>query len=205
MDRIPVPTWEGEYSVDSLGRVWTDTKRVMGRDGKYRTVFERPLKTYRARNGYLQVGLRNSERGRKTYEVHRVVAWAYLGERPGGMQVRHLDGDQLNNAPENLTYGTVSENNLDKIRHGTDHYASRDRCEWGHIYQDGTFRLDKETNGRYCIACNRANSIVRAHPEFRSRRQQVSNLYYAELVGKIPATGKSNRVEKIAAYLAQSA
>jgi hypothetical protein len=30
MDRVPVPTWEGEYSVDSLGRVWTETKEGDG-------------------------------------------------------------------------------------------------------------------------------------------------------------------------------
>lgn len=51
--------------------------------------------------------------------VHRLVAWAFLGPRPEGMQVRHLDGDKMNNRADNLAYGTAAENNKDKVVHGT--------------------------------------------------------------------------------------
>lgn len=51
--------------------------------------------------------------------VHRLVALAFLGPRPDGMQIRHLDGNKMNNQVQNLTYGTVAENNRDKIAHGT--------------------------------------------------------------------------------------
>ena len=51
--------------------------------------------------------------------VHRLVAWAFLGPRPEGMQIRHLDGDKMNNRVDNLAYGTATENNRDKIDHGT--------------------------------------------------------------------------------------
>ena len=50
--------------------------------------------------------------------VHRLVAAAFLGPRPEGMQIRHLDGDKMNNRLSNLCYGTAKENNQDKVKHG---------------------------------------------------------------------------------------
>lgn len=39
--------------------------------------------------------------------VHILVAEAFLGPRPGGMEeCRHLDGDKLNNRADNLRWGT---------------------------------------------------------------------------------------------------
>lgn len=50
--------------------------------------------------------------------VHSIVAEAFLGKRPEKLQVRHLDGNRLNNKISNLKYGTPKENSLDKIAHG---------------------------------------------------------------------------------------
>lgn len=50
--------------------------------------------------------------------VHQVVAMAFHGPRPEGMQVRHFDGDTLNCSAKNLIYGTGFENGQDKVRHG---------------------------------------------------------------------------------------
>lgn len=42
------------------------------------------------------------------------------GPRPSPSHViRHLDGDHTNDAPDNLLWGTMKENNADKRRHGT--------------------------------------------------------------------------------------
>ena len=51
--------------------------------------------------------------------VHRLVANAFLGDRPDGMQIRHLDGNKLNNHLDNLCYGTAHENAQDRVEHGT--------------------------------------------------------------------------------------
>lgn len=48
-----------------------------------------------------------------------LMAEAWLEPRPSGLQVRHKDGDKLNDAAWNLEYGTALENTADAIRHGT--------------------------------------------------------------------------------------
>lgn len=52
-------------------------------------------------------------------KVPRLVAEAFHGPRPDGLQIRHMDGDSSNNRPDNLRYGTAKENAADRERHGT--------------------------------------------------------------------------------------
>jgi hypothetical protein len=52
--------------------------------------------------------------------VHALVAEAFNGPRPAGLQVRHYDGDHTNNTPRNLIYGSSKENHEDTKRHGRD-------------------------------------------------------------------------------------
>lgn len=64
---------------------------------------------------YRQVGL-----GRNNYTtVHVLICEMFHGSRPSqDHQVRHLDGDRLNNAASNLCWGTAKENAADAMRHG---------------------------------------------------------------------------------------
>jgi hypothetical protein len=50
--------------------------------------------------------------------VHTLVALAFIGPRPPGKQVRHLDGDCTNNYWKNLKYGTPQKNMDDRTKHG---------------------------------------------------------------------------------------
>ena len=50
--------------------------------------------------------------------VHSLVAATFLGPCPKRHEVRHLDGNGVNNRKTNLAYGTRSENNKDIVRHG---------------------------------------------------------------------------------------
>jgi len=56
---------------------------------------------------------------KKTYAVHVLIAMTFHGPRPDGFIIRHKDGNHLNNAANNLHYGTRQENEADKIQHGT--------------------------------------------------------------------------------------
>ena len=74
--------------------------------------------------GYCRVHLSiNGET--KSKSVHSLVAEAFIGPRPKGMEVCHKNGIRSDNTPENLRYATKKENEADKVVHGT--VASGDR------------------------------------------------------------------------------
>lgn len=56
----------------------------------------------------LSVDFRSS--GGRARTLHAVIAEVFIGARPKGMQVNHIDGNQHNNRVENLEYVTPLEN-----------------------------------------------------------------------------------------------
>lgn len=73
----------------------------------------------RNRREYPSVYLRNGQ-DRKRVSVHRLVALVWIGPPPFcGAQVRHMDGNHLNNSVENLAWGSARDNAADRDRHGT--------------------------------------------------------------------------------------
>jgi hypothetical protein len=51
--------------------------------------------------------------------VHCLVASTFIGERPDGCDIMHLDGNKTNPNLSNLRYGSRSCNEAFKIDHGT--------------------------------------------------------------------------------------
>ena len=72
------------------------------------------VKQNRMSHGYMRV--RVGPRKRET--VHKLVALAFLGHKPDGHEVRHLNGDRADNRAVNLAYGTRAENIADTMAHG---------------------------------------------------------------------------------------
>lgn len=150
----PVLGWPG-YEVSSKGRVRSVARTVIRSDGLPHRVKERVLKPARHPDGYMKVGLSN--RGRKlTRPIHVLVATAFHGPCPDGMECRHLDGDAANNTATNLKWGTRSQNQMDRVQHGTHHQVSKTRCPNGHPYDDAnTYRPSTNPSHRYCRACGK--------------------------------------------------
>lgn len=101
-----------DYAVSNEGGVRRETPTRGARVGLL-------LKPYVMNKGYLVVDMalgRHRSRTRRT--VHSLVAEAFIGPRPDGCYVLHIDGSRTNNGAENLRYGTPSENNADTVRHG---------------------------------------------------------------------------------------
>ena len=94
----PIPGMDGRYEASSLGRIRST--------GQYHRRGYVVLKAHMAR-GYETVHLE-----RRHVYVHGLVARTFIGERPHGHQVNHIDLDRLNNRPENLEYVTPAENAL---------------------------------------------------------------------------------------------
>jgi hypothetical protein len=89
-----LPGFEDRYHVSSHGR-------IRGRKGELLKI-----KLYKGRR---RVDLcRHSKR--YGFNVHRLVALAFLGPVPPGKEVNHIDGNKLNDAAWNLEYVTHLEN-----------------------------------------------------------------------------------------------
>jgi len=113
-----IPGYEGAYQVSSLGRVRSMDRMVRvcphGLEAK-RLVKGRVLRPGRTNSGHLSVVLGHGAHGS---QVHDLVARAFLGPRPEGMDICHIDGDPTNNCVDNLRYDTRTENILDVYRVG---------------------------------------------------------------------------------------
>ena len=90
-------TWKSvtgtDYLVSDMGRV----KRG-----------NRILSSRLCRLGYVRCNILVPVRRIRT--VHSLVAEAFIGPRPVGKEVHHLNGDKTDNRPENLGYVTHAEN-----------------------------------------------------------------------------------------------
>ena len=89
--------YEGIYQVSNKGRVRSI------RDGKI--LILKPCK----RNGYLMIGLRKNG-AHKNFQVHRLVAQAFIPNPENKPMVDHIDTNKLNNCVENLRWATDKEN-----------------------------------------------------------------------------------------------
>ncbi|KKL13806.1 hypothetical protein LCGC14_2522080 [marine sediment metagenome] len=69
-------------------------------------------------NGYLKTMLLRDDGKYKSWCVHTFVALTFLGIRPSGLQIDHLDGNKQNNRPDNLEYVTHSVNCLRSFKNG---------------------------------------------------------------------------------------
>lgn len=156
----PAPGFEGHYLVSSDGRVRSLKRRAHDGSPIY-------VNWKFDRDGYAAVDLwRDAKATRR--RVHVLVAAAFLGPRPDGQEVRHMDGNRSNPALANLAYGTRSENNHDKREHGTDHNVVKTHCPKGHPYnEENTYVLPSRPGARYCRACHRVSSLRRYN---RTRR-----------------------------------
>jgi hypothetical protein len=106
----PVPGFESLYAVSSLGRVkrlTASTRAPVGYVLKQRSCDKR----------YMYCNLYKDQKV-KSQLVHRIVAAAFIGSLPQGLQVNHKDGNGANNRPDNLEYVTPSENRQHAVRLG---------------------------------------------------------------------------------------
>lgn len=135
----PVEGWP--YEVSSLGRV---RRSAPGR----RTFVGRICSAMRCKKtGYFAVQLSRDDKFWRP-NVHRLVCIAFRGKPPSaGHQVAHNDGNKSNNARDNLRWATPSENQADRIRHGTS--AKGENNAWHVLTEDAVreIRVKGTTRG----------------------------------------------------------
>lgn len=106
--KIPIEGWPGYFaSID--GRILSTRRGGISE--------LRPKKSsYYPSVTLCRKGMYGPERA--SLHVHSLVAAAFLVRAGTPDVVRHLDGDRRNNSPFNLAYGSFSDNEADKDRHG---------------------------------------------------------------------------------------
>lgn len=110
------------YAIDENGTVISICSRNgKGKDRPWSSAERKSLKI--DNRGYYRVNLYTADGRRKEIPIHALVLMTFVGERPNGMECRHLDGNQTNNHVSNLAWGTRSENAQDKILHGTNQWV----------------------------------------------------------------------------------
>ncbi len=77
------------------------------------------IKPQLSRKGYLKISLCNNNK-QYLLRLNRVICTLFHGPPPTPKhQARHLNGVKTDNRVVNLTWGTQSQNELDKVKHGT--------------------------------------------------------------------------------------
>jgi len=124
----PIPE-HPDYSVDENGEVWTlkpktrplvtnpsaDTIRVRERRG---VVVGKPPTWRRIPVHLDRVGYHRCTIDGKSRPLHRLICAAHHGAAPFPKAVvRHLNGTNTDNRPENLAWGTAAENTQDMRDH----------------------------------------------------------------------------------------
>lgn len=107
-----------DYQISSHGRLLrrTNGKGTWGR---------RFIGTNISISGYYRAALRRNSQ-EFMVQVHRMVAFVFIGPPPSPIhEVRHLDGNKLNNHFSNLAWGTRADNEADKVIHGRSNRGER--------------------------------------------------------------------------------
>jgi hypothetical protein len=143
----------------------------------------------RGKHAFVRV---QASRKRRTVDVHRLVANAFLPPRPEGFVTRHLDGDCHNNEAVNLVWGTTRENEDDKFLHGAILRGSRHPCS--KLTEDVVSEIK-----RLIIDGCRIIDIAR---KFGRPRQTISNIKSGSNWGHVTPKPKSDeQAEAVRAWV----
>lgn len=117
MEWKDVVGWEGVYQVSRCGQVKSLARRIIRSNGRPTNIKERILKQNNNSNDYPCITMHRP--GEKiTLPVYILVANAFLGKTPSGLEILHgPKGKQVSDV-SNLSFGTHQQNSLDMLRDG---------------------------------------------------------------------------------------
>lgn len=155
----PVVGYEGIYEVSNFGRVKRIAPHsVRGNAGTFLKPKEGP---------YLRVTLFRDGGNRQCHSIHVLVAAAFIGPRPDGYLVDHVDENKRNNRADNMQYLLPIHNTRKSIardlsivgvRSNGGKLSYEDACEIRRLSAHGISRA--ELGRRYGVAAPHVTQIV---------------------------------------------
>lgn len=107
-----IPGFDGRYEASDQGRI----RSLVGRHGPRKTPH---MLTQFPNGNYIKATVTRPDGTYYPAGVHTLIAAAFHGPCPPGLECAHLDGDTTNNVPSNLLWATPLVNGGHKVLHGT--------------------------------------------------------------------------------------
>ena len=149
---------------------------MAGSDGHIYRPDGKRVSEYQINTGYFFIRV-----GKKNVLVHHLIARAFLGERPEGYDVDHVNYNKVDNRPENMRYLTVKENRGHR-RKG----VSRGRSYIKVTDRDGKIRRFGNCNrAARAIGCDARSVRQAAEGAFLLKGCKVDRLYFSDLQLKL--------------------
>jgi len=132
-----IPNYEGIFQASTFGRIKRLAYISRDRVGKPLPRQERILKLTRHPRGYIKTRLFISNDNFKPFQVHRLIAFTFLGNPPEGYdQVNHINGVKDDNRIENLEWCNNSLNQIHSNANGLRIHKKRGEHRWAKIVLD---------------------------------------------------------------------
>lgn len=113
---MPIPSLNSpKYFGGNDGNIWSSA--TLGPNTGTKVDGFRKLKGITFSSGYLYVSIPCGNKNIRKVSVAKLICEAFHGTLKG-LHTRHLNGDKLNNSPENLSWGTCQDNANDRMKHG---------------------------------------------------------------------------------------
>lgn len=136
-------------------------------------IWIREAKVSITKAGYAQVGL---SKGTGAVGVHTLVMLAYVGPRPEGYEVDHIDKDKLNNNLSNLRYLTIRENRAGAAKPEHRKYLGR-YCSSTRTYLDAEGNRTKMSIPEYYFLLGKLGDRSRRRRFFNKHREEITNYF----------------------------
>lgn len=182
-----LPDYIGTYQVSNKGRIRSLTRTVTDKNGRSMTRRGKMITPALAgKNGYYQFAA--SENGLQSrITVQTAVLAAFVGPRPEGMIVLHLNGDPRDNRLVNLRYGTRAEASQMAATRAAADNPTTPRCPQGHpLITPNLAAKNLALGHRLCKACHRAHATVSYRGLAPEHLQAVSDEHYARIIAGDP-------------------
>lgn len=159
-----IPGYEGLYQVSNKGNAKSLSREIWNGKGYYLRE-EKMLSNSPNPMGYNRVVLRDED-GKSYYVgVHYLVLMSFVGPKPEGYTVCHIDNDKMNNKLENLRYDSLRENSIDMYRHGykitVGKLTVEDVVEIRRLYATGKY-LQKDLANIYNVSQSNISRAIKS-------------------------------------------